>query len=137
MMAVSEIPAVGVWAYNTLKNEGITLPIYPTYQPEGQPGRAIVYRVEPRDDLNRSGQRLVAKLDLTVWVQDAVASVYPLREDARMIDEALHGRENEPAGLDGLLIVSCIRRSGYTGQVVYKGVDYRQLGGTYRVLVGQ
>lgn len=138
-MAVrDEYTAVGAWVYAILRTEfGPAALIRQDGKREGDPaGRAYVYTITPLPDTRGSGGlRALARFTVALRVIDQVTSHWPLGEDAGRIDAAFHNRKNEV--LEGeYLLTSCVRESPYApAPVVFKGVEHRQLGGVYRVMV--
>lgn len=137
VMAGSESTSTGVWVFDALRAAGITQPIYPEGVPEDRAtGRLLIYQVVPGPDKRTAnGTRWASQETVRVWVQDAVGSFYALKDDAAKIDQALNGRRNVGGLLDGRTVMSSDRTSEYRNMIVYKGVEYRQLGGEYRVLI--
>lgn len=133
-----EATALGAWIFAQLRAEfGAAAVLRQDGKREGDPdGRAYVYTITPLPDSRGAGAvRAFARFQVAVRVIDVATSIWPLGEDAGRIDAKLHGRRGESLGY-GYTLASCVRESPYAPPpVVFKGVEYRQLGGVFRVLV--
>jgi hypothetical protein len=135
-----EYTALGAWVVARLRAEfGSTALIRQDGKREGDPeGRAYVYSIAPLPDTRGVGDlRAFARFTIQARVLDRAASSWPLGEDAARMDAALHGKKNE-ALEGGYLLTGCVREAPFAPPpVVFKGVEYRSLGGVYRALVAK
>lgn len=126
-----EFTALGAWVVARLRQEfGPDELIRQDGKKEGDaPGRAIVYSITPLPDSR------FARFSIAVRAIDAASSSWNLGPLAARIHRALHDRKNE--ALQGGWLLSSCRREGPLSvpPVVFKGVEHRSLGGSYRALV--
>jgi hypothetical protein len=133
-----EYTALGAWLFAKLRAEfGSAAVIRQDGKREGDPeGRAFVYTITPLPDTRGAGDfRALSRFTAAVRVIDRASSSWPLGEDAARVDQSLHGAKNEVLE-GGYTLTSCVRESPYAPPpVIFKGVEHRQLGGVFRVLV--
>lgn len=133
-MTPVELTAESRWLISAMRAEGIVLPVYPDQAPEDEKGRHILINVALLPDVNRQSRRLMSKAAWTVRVQDRVGGYSALEDDAAAIDRALQMKSGNVL-VGGMILLACYRETPFASVVVFKGEEYRQLGGTYRVII--
>lgn len=130
--------ALGAWVHAQLKAQfGDAAIIREDGKRDGDPeGKAYVYTIEPLPDRTFArGTTALNRFSVTVRVIDKVQSTWPLGPDAEGIQLKFGERQNEEL-TGGYTLVSCRRESPFRPPpVIFKGVEYRQLGASYRALL--
>jgi hypothetical protein len=133
-----EYTALGAWAYGRLRAEFDTDPIREGgLREEDQQTGGLVYQIAPRPVRRFSpGGPALVRFGLTVYVMRRASSSWPLGPESAAIRAALDGKKNE-AIQGGYLLSSCVRESPYAppAQIVFKGVEFRQLGSVFGVQI--
>lgn len=136
-MAETEFTAAGEWTFAVLTAAGLGMEVWPEHVPEGASFPAVVVGIVPGADLNASGRgnpRVWSREIVTARVVDQTSDYWQLQDTAAAIDDAMHGRVGEAVA--GFLVYSCVREGPFAVPEVDGGVEYRSLGGIYRLLVG-
>ena len=133
MPTVNETPRAENWLFLTLAAAIPTVIAYSTIAPEGVAQPFIVYSQQSPSDLMGVGPaRIWASFLYLVKVSGQINSYLPLKATADAIDTALHGASGTVA--DGA-ILDCIRERPFSLVEVTNGVEWRHLGGLYRLKV--
>lgn len=133
-----EYTSLGAWLFAELRAEfGSSAMVRQDGKREKDPeGRAYIYSISPLADTQLMGGGVgLAKFSCTVNVIDKADSSWALGPDAQRIQARLDGRKNVRLE-DDYVLLSCVRESPFAPPpVVFKGVEYRRLGGIYRVQI--
>lgn len=128
--------AASVWTFNKLTAQTPGMEIWPDHVGESGVFPAVVYDLEPGSDLVGNGAvRVWTRFMLTVRAIDRVSDYYPLRTVADKIDLALDGKSGER--VEGYVVYSCVRTGPFRLPEVDEGVEYRSLGGIYKLIIGK
>jgi hypothetical protein len=133
MPTVNETPRAEAWLFQTLAAAIPTVTAYSAIAPEGVAHPFIVYSQQSPTDLMGVGPaRIWASFLYLVKVSDQISSYMPLKATADAIDAALHGASGTVP--DGA-VLDCIRERAFSLTEVANGVEWRHLGGLYRLKV--
>jgi hypothetical protein len=115
------------------KYPGASPAIYGYVAPENVPYPVVIYSYQSGDDVYGSGKmRIMSQLVYQVKAVGAGATFSVLAPVADRIDELLHGAFGSVAGLS---VLSCMRRAPVAYAEIDNGIQYRHLGGLYRLQV--
>lgn len=135
---MSETTTVETWLYSVLSND-VTLSglvggrIYGYVAPEGATFPLVIYQFQGGRDVAGVGATRI--MTSGVWVVkgvDCETSFTALKAIADRIDALLHKSSGSVA--DGQ-VLACVREEPFSLVEVIDSVQYRHLGGMYRVLV--
>jgi hypothetical protein len=115
------------------KYPGANPSIYGYVAPDNAPYPVVIYSYHSGSDVYGSGTaRIMSHLVYQVKAVGEGASFSTLGPIADRIDELLHGALG---GVTGLSVLSCIREAPVAYAEIENGIQYRHLGGLYRLQV--
>jgi hypothetical protein len=130
---VNETPRAETWLFQTLAAAIPTVTAYSTIAPEGAAQPFIIFQQQATSDLMGVGPaRIWASLLYLVKVSGQTTTFAPLRATADAIDAALHAASGTVVG--GTVLI-CTRERAFSLVEVPNGVEWRHLGGTFRLLI--
>lgn len=128
---MNEQAAVERWLYSKLNAVHASTGgrVFADLAPQGEPLPAIVFQRQAGADLPIFSGERIAEFTYVVRVIAESTSTQALEAAATAIDAALE----QASGSEGGVTIGCVRESPFSLTEVSDGVQYRHLGGTYRV----
>lgn len=138
-MAAVEIILAETWLYSTLAND-VTLTtlinkrVFSLQPPQGVAFPFIAYQLQAGNDIaTMNNKRVMAELVYQVKVIGQTPSPLDLAPIFQQLDALIHNKVNQQ--VTGGTIYSCVREQSFVQAETDKGIEYRHLGGIYRLEV--
>lgn len=127
---MNEQAAVERWLYTSLNGvTGVGSRVFADVIPQGQELPAIVFQRQAGSDRPVFSGDRIAEFTYVVRVIAQSESTQALEAAATAIDAALE----KGTGSEGGLTIGCVREAPFSLTEISDGVQYRHLGGSYRI----